>query len=138
MLHNAMLSIGLRFSEDPRLNSDATLRIYCDEAKKHLRVEGMNPTVATVQALVHLASHHNLMAEHNLGWLHVGMAVRCGLTCSSCSYLPAGNGIEAKLGAGSSGTQRGPCFACIQWKVDRGTGPRRETACTRRPKDILR
>lgn len=45
-----------------------------------MRTEGMNPSVATVQALVHLASHHNLMAEHNLGWLQIGMAVRCGLT----------------------------------------------------------
>jgi hypothetical protein len=45
-----------------------------------MRTEGMNPSVATVQALAHLASHHNLMAEHNLGWLQIGMAVRCGLT----------------------------------------------------------
>jgi hypothetical protein len=80
MLHNAILSIGLRFSDDPQLRAIDTLKLFCDEAKKHMRKEGMNPSVATVQALAHLASHHNLMAEHNLGWLQIGMAVRCGLT----------------------------------------------------------
>lgn len=81
MLHNAILSIGLRFSSSPHLSSLESLLRFSDEAKKHMRVEGMNPSVATVQALAHLASHHNLMAEHNLGWLQIGMAVRCGLTC---------------------------------------------------------
>ncbi|KAH8080060.1 fungal-specific transcription factor domain-containing protein, partial [Filobasidium floriforme] len=86
MLHNAILSIGLRFlshsssHSNHDLSSLDTLRKFSDEAKKHMRTEGMNPSVATVQALAHLASHHNLMAEHNLGWLQIGMAVRCGLT----------------------------------------------------------
>jgi hypothetical protein len=86
MLHNAILSIGLRFLSHSSshcnhdLSSLDTLRKFSDEAKKHMRTEGMNPSVATVQALAHLASHHNLMAEHNLGWLQIGMAVRCGLT----------------------------------------------------------
>jgi hypothetical protein len=86
MLHNAILSIGLRFlshsssHSNHDLSSLDTLRKFSDEAKKYMRTEGMNPSVATVQALAHLASHHNLMAEHNLGWLQIGMAVRCGLT----------------------------------------------------------
>jgi hypothetical protein len=93
MLHNAILSIGLRFlshsSSHPNndLSSLDSLRKFCDEAKKHMRTEGMNPSVATVQALAHLASHHNLMAEHNLGWLQIGMAVRCGLTREFTSWV---------------------------------------------------
>jgi len=91
MLHNAILSIGLRFSSDDKLRSLETLQKFSDEAKKHMRVEGMNPSVATVQALAHLASHHNLMAEHNLGWLQIGMAVRCGLTRESARAFRAEN-----------------------------------------------
>ncbi len=79
MLHNAILAIGLCFCEEPYLRTPAIRRTFAQEAKTHLEREGMNPTVATVQALAHLASYHSLAAEHNLGWLYIGMALRCAM-----------------------------------------------------------
>jgi hypothetical protein len=79
MLHNAILAIGLCFSDEPYLRQPAVRKIFAREATTHLESEGMNPTVATVQALAHLASYYSLAAEHNLGWLYIGMALRCAM-----------------------------------------------------------
>ncbi|WWD21795.1 hypothetical protein CI109_106283 [Kwoniella shandongensis] len=79
LLHNAILSIALGFSDEPYLSSPATRKIFAKKAKDHIDREGEKPSVATVQALAHLASYHSLAAEHNLGWLYIGMALRCGV-----------------------------------------------------------
>jgi hypothetical protein len=79
MLHNAILSIGLCYCDEPHLRTPAFRKVFVTEAKKHVEIEGKNPTVATVQALAHLASGHSVDAEHNLGWLYIGMALRCAL-----------------------------------------------------------
>jgi len=79
MLHNAILAIGLCYCDEPHLRTPALRKVFVTEAKKHLETEGMNPSVATVQALAHLASGHSVDAEHNLGWLYIGMALRCAL-----------------------------------------------------------
>jgi hypothetical protein len=83
LLHNAILAIGLGFSDDPYLRHPATRKIFCNHAKSFIDEEGMTPTVATVQALAHLASYHSLCAEHNLGWLYIGMALRCAVARES-------------------------------------------------------
>lgn len=83
MLHNAILSIALCFVDDPDLRQPATRKLFIAEAKKYIDSEAMNPTVATVQALAHLASYYSLAAEHNLGWLYIGMALRCAMACKS-------------------------------------------------------
>ena len=83
MLHNAVLSIALGYSDDDRLRDRATRKVFAAEAKSYIDEEGMNPTVATVQALAHLAAYHSLGAEHNLGWLYIGMALRCAMACES-------------------------------------------------------
>jgi hypothetical protein len=83
MLHNAILSIGLCYCDEPQLRTPAFRKVFVTEAKKHVEVEGKNPTVATVQALAHLASGHSVDAEHNLGWLYIGMALRCALARES-------------------------------------------------------
>jgi hypothetical protein len=79
MLHNAILSIALCYADEPHLQTSAVRTIFVKEAKTHLEHEGMNPTVATVQGLAHIASYHSLAAEHNLGWLYIGMALRCAM-----------------------------------------------------------
>jgi hypothetical protein len=79
MLHNSILAIGLCFSDEIHLRQADVRKTFAMEAKSHLEHEGMNPTVATVQALAHLASYYSLAAEHNLGWLYIGMALRCAM-----------------------------------------------------------
>jgi len=79
LLHNAMLAVALGFSDDPLLRHSTTRKKYADQAKSYIDEEGMNPTVATVQALANLAAYHSLSAEHNLGWLYIGMSLRCAM-----------------------------------------------------------
>jgi hypothetical protein len=79
MLHNAILAIALGFSDDPYLRQSSTRAIFGMQAKSFIDEEGMTPSVATVQAFAHIASYHSLNAEHNLGWLYIGMAMRCAI-----------------------------------------------------------
>jgi hypothetical protein len=79
MLHNAILAIALCYSDTHHLQLSETRRLFAAEAKKYVEQEGTSPTVATVQGLAHLASYHSTAAEHNLGWLYIGMALRCAL-----------------------------------------------------------
>ena len=79
MLHNAILAIALCFSDNPYLRLGETRNRFAVEAKNCVEQEGTSPTVATVQALLHLASYHSTAAEHNIGWLYMGMALRCAL-----------------------------------------------------------
>jgi hypothetical protein len=76
-----MLAIALGFSDDPDLRHSVTRKKFADQAKSYIDEEGMNPTVATVQALANLAAYHSLAAEHNLGWLYIGMSLRCAMAC---------------------------------------------------------
>jgi hypothetical protein len=78
-----MLSIALGYSDDPGLRHPLTRKKFADQAKSYIDEEGMNPTVATVQALAHLAAYHSLGAEHNLGWLYIGMSLRCAMARTS-------------------------------------------------------
>ncbi|WWC62347.1 uncharacterized protein I303_104943 [Kwoniella dejecticola CBS 10117] len=93
MLHNAILAIALGLSDDPFLRSSETRKIFAKKAKDFIDYEGMNPTVATVQAFAHLASYHSLSAEHNLGWLYIGQALRTGvaLNMDDTRLLKKGN-----------------------------------------------
>jgi hypothetical protein len=79
MLHNAILAIALGFSDDSYLRQSSTRAIFGMQAKSFIDEEGMTPSVATVQAFAHIASYHSLNAEHNLGWLYIGMAMRCAI-----------------------------------------------------------
>lgn len=74
-----MLAVALGFSDNPSLRHPATRKKFADQAKSYIDEEGMNPTVATVQALANLAAYHSLGAEHNLGWLYIGMSLRCAM-----------------------------------------------------------
>jgi hypothetical protein len=96
MLHNAILAIGLCYCDESHLRTPALRKVFVTEAKKHLETEGMNPSVATVQALAHLASGHSVDAEHNLGWLYIGMALRCALA-REFNVVMIGQCYHAKL-----------------------------------------
>lgn len=98
LLHNAILAIGLGFSDDPLLRHSSTRKIFCDHAKSFIDEEGMTPSVATVQALAHIASYHSLCAEHNLGWLYIGMASRCAVARESESGSGSGRNLLMAVG----------------------------------------
>ncbi|WWC95840.1 hypothetical protein V866_002707 [Kwoniella sp. B9012] len=95
MLHNAILAIALGICDEPYLRASETRRVFAKKAKDLIDDEGMNPTVATVQAFAHLASYHSLEAEHNLGWLYIGQALRTslalGLNMDDTRLLKKGN-----------------------------------------------
>ena len=86
MLHNAILAIALGFSDDPYLRQSSTRAVFGMQAKSFIDEEGMTPSVATVQAFAHIASYHSLGAEHNLGWLYIGMASRCAIARECFRY----------------------------------------------------
>ena len=86
MLHNAILAIALGFSDDPYLRQSSTRAVFGMQAKSFIDEEGMTPSVATVQAFAHIASYHSLGAEHNLGWLYIGMASRCAIAREYSRY----------------------------------------------------
>ncbi|OCF30960.1 hypothetical protein I316_07366 [Kwoniella heveanensis BCC8398] len=79
MLHNAIMAIALGMSDEYHLRDTDTRSKFAKKAKDFIDHEGMKPSVATVQAFAHLASYHSLAAEHNLGWLYIGMALRTGV-----------------------------------------------------------
>ncbi|KAK4689029.1 urea carboxylase, partial [Tremellales sp. Uapishka_1] len=79
LLHNAILSIALGFSDEAHLRSPTTRKMFAQKAKSFIDREVEKPCIATVQALAHLASYHSLAAEHNIGWMYIGMALRCGV-----------------------------------------------------------
>lgn len=83
LLHNAILAIALGFSDQPALRAPVTRKIFANKAKSYIDHEGEQPTTATVQALAHLASYHSLASEHNVGWLYIGMALRCAVARES-------------------------------------------------------
>lgn len=85
-LHNAILAIALGFSDDPYLCDLSVRRLYSEQAKKFIDEEGLRPSIATVQAFAHVASYHSLAAEHNLGWLYMGMGIRCAVARESRVY----------------------------------------------------
>ena len=116
MLHNAILSIALCFVDDPDLRQPATRKLFIVEAKKYIDSEAMNPTVATVQALAHLASYYSLAAEHNLGWLYIGMALRCAMACEAMGW----NELTC------SGIEHGLCTYAEKWETHRGASSRGE------------
>jgi hypothetical protein len=108
MLHNAILALGLCYADEPHLREVPFRALFAKEAKKYLDSEGEDPTIATVQALSVLSSYHSLAAEHNLGWLYIGLASRVGqarklqrpsvfrgCTLTNLTPLPVGINIDS-------------------------------------------
>ena len=68
LLHNALLSLAVSYSDDPRLTeSDAGLK-FAARAKEAIEDEAERPMLSTVQGLMLLGSYHSGNARHGLGW----------------------------------------------------------------------
>lgn len=72
MLHNAILSVGLAYSDDIRLRSRTVREQFAKKAKEYVEVECHRPTLSTVQALAVLSSYHSGFAEQGLGFMYIG------------------------------------------------------------------
>ena len=73
MLHNAILALGLAFADDPKLRRHEFRAIFAQEAKKYVEIDGIRPTLATVQAFAILANFHSGLGQQGLGFMYMGM-----------------------------------------------------------------
>ncbi|GAA5984765.1 hypothetical protein JCM10908_003494 [Rhodotorula pacifica] len=91
LLHNALLSLAVSFSDDPRILSDKTAlsEALATRAKSEIEREGERPTLATLQGLLLIGSHGSGSGRQGLGYIYSGIALRMlhtlglGIDCSS-------------------------------------------------------
>lgn len=76
MLHNAILSIALAYSDDPQLSKRSTRAKFVEQAKSTLEIECSRPSLACVHALAYIASFYSGEGEQTLGFLFFGMSIR--------------------------------------------------------------
>jgi hypothetical protein len=76
MLHNAILSVALAYSDDPLLSKSSTRAKFVEKAKSTLEMECSRPSLACVQALAYIASFYSGEGEQTLGFLFFGMSIR--------------------------------------------------------------
>lgn len=81
MLHNAILSLALAYSDEPRLSSRATRARFVEQAKSTLETECSRPSLACVHALAYIASFYSGEGEQTLGFLYFGMSIRMSQAC---------------------------------------------------------
>lgn len=86
-LHNIMLSIGLKFADEPHLREAKTREVFATRAMSFLDEELQRPSLATVLALAIKSSYHSTMDEHTVGWTWFGLADRAAQTSE---HLPIG------------------------------------------------
>lgn len=82
-LHNIVLSIGLKFADEPYLRDAKTRELFALRALSFLNEELERPTLATVLALAIKSSYHSTMDEHTAGWTWFGLADRAAQTSQS-------------------------------------------------------
>jgi hypothetical protein len=87
MLHNAILSIALAYSDDPMLSRRSTRAKFVEKAKSTLEMECSRPSLACVQALAYIASFYSGEGEQTLGFLFFGMSIRMSQARKSSSIL---------------------------------------------------
>nr|XP_019046774.1 hypothetical protein I302_03377 [Kwoniella bestiolae CBS 10118]OCF25704.1 hypothetical protein I302_03377 [Kwoniella bestiolae CBS 10118] len=76
MLHNAILSLALAYSDEPHLRAVPTRRVYFQEAMRLQDDECVAPNIATIQALALLSSYQSTLGQFDLGWMYFGRAIR--------------------------------------------------------------
>ncbi|KAG8842191.1 hypothetical protein FRC20_004583, partial [Serendipita sp. 405] len=95
MLHNAILSIALAYSDDPILSRRSTRAKFVEQAKSTLEVECSRPSLSCVQALAYIASFYSGEGEQTLGFLFFGMSIRMsqalGLSLDCSSWVRSGH-----------------------------------------------
>ncbi|ESK84965.1 fungal specific transcription [Moniliophthora roreri MCA 2997] len=95
LLHNAVLSMGANFCEDPRLGIRDRGRPFAMKAIEAITIEGERPMLSTVSGLMLLGSYHSGNAKQSLGYLYAGMGLRMcqtlglGIDCSSSNLISA-------------------------------------------------
>ena len=75
-LHNTILAMALRWSDDAALNTPRNRTTFAAAAEMHLSRELPRPTLATVQGLALKSSYHSTLGDYTGGWAYFGMADR--------------------------------------------------------------
>ncbi|KAG8799407.1 hypothetical protein FRC17_007144, partial [Serendipita sp. 399] len=95
MLHNAILSIALAYSDDPILSRRSIRAKFVEQAKSTLEIECSRPSLACVHALAYIASFYSGEGEQTLGFLFFGMSIRMsqalGLSLDCSSWVRSGH-----------------------------------------------
>ncbi|KAI5479510.1 hypothetical protein MNV49_003452 [Pseudohyphozyma bogoriensis] len=76
LLHNTILSLGLNYSDDPRVRKfDAASRLTA-VARDFVDDELERPRLSTISGLMNLGSCYSTIGYHGRGWAYAGMAMR--------------------------------------------------------------
>ncbi|TFY82464.1 hypothetical protein EWM64_g1549 [Hericium alpestre] len=90
MLHNALISLALAFSDDPALKHITMRRVFATEAKRYFEEECSRPKLSAVMALEFIATFHSTQGDHQLGYMYFGISARMSqalgldIDCSDC------------------------------------------------------
>ncbi|KAJ7704459.1 fungal-specific transcription factor domain-containing protein [Mycena rosella] len=76
MLHNALLSVSLIFSDDPYARDPKTRQIFAEAARACLETECRKPDTSLVQALAWLGTYYTELDDRILGEIFIGMSSR--------------------------------------------------------------
>lgn len=82
-LHNIILAMVLRWSDDDALNTARNRMTFAAAAEMYMSKELSRPTLATVQGLALKSSYHSTLGDHTGGWAYFGMADRAAQSCRS-------------------------------------------------------
>ena len=80
LLHNAVLSLGLAYSDDPNLAGNEYRKRFAAEAVKYINSEAERPLISTVLGLLALGNFFCSSGLSGLGYLYSGMALRSAQT----------------------------------------------------------
>ncbi|KAJ7481470.1 fungal-specific transcription factor domain-containing protein, partial [Mycena latifolia] len=80
MLHNALLSLAVIFSDDPHTRDPKTRQMLADAAKSCLEAECQKPDLSFVHALAFLGTYYADIGDRILGDLYFGMSSRLSLS----------------------------------------------------------
>ncbi|KDQ56260.1 hypothetical protein JAAARDRAFT_36436 [Jaapia argillacea MUCL 33604] len=94
MLHNALLSLALAFSDKPYLRDVNTRRLFASKAKADIEKECEKPNISVVHALSLVGSFHSTQGEQTLGFMYFGISGRMsqalGLSVDCSPWVKSG------------------------------------------------
>lgn len=76
MLHNALLSIAVCYSDDPKIQDPRIREMFATEAGRLWQIEAAKPNIAVVQALAMLSSYHSSHLNPTVGHVYFAMSAR--------------------------------------------------------------
>ncbi|KAJ7704467.1 hypothetical protein B0H17DRAFT_921179 [Mycena rosella] len=89
MLHNALLSVSLIFSDDPYARDPKTRQIFAEAARACLETECRKPDTSLVQALAWLGTYYTELDDRILGDMYFGEQI-FGLGVDSKAWVKSG------------------------------------------------